>query len=62
MSKSDIQLINKTFRDTIFPYIKIKYPQSEDAEVNLALNKRVTRIDDFQNNRNDLFYKSEIQF
>ena len=47
MSKSDMDLINTTLRDTILPYIKIKYPQSEDAEVNLAFKKRVAQINDF---------------
>lgn len=59
-TKETIHLINDVLKTKLLPYCLLKYPQSEEAQVNLSLNDRIKKIDDFQNNQIDLIYKSEI--
>ena len=40
----------------------LKYPQSEEAEVNLTLANTITEVDNFGSNQNDLVYRSQVQF
>jgi hypothetical protein len=54
--------IDRKLKEIILPYIKEKYPQSKSSEVNLAFNSKVDKIDNLQNNSNDLFFRSSVKF
>ena len=43
-------------------YEILKYPKSEDKEINQAFKKIVKEIDNFHSNEIDLVYQSEVKF
>lgn len=49
-------------KSTLLPYFQLKYPQSELNQVNLRLANKLEKIDDYQNNNNDLVYQSDTTF
>lgn len=62
LSSGDFKLINEHLKDELLPYFLLRYPQSNNKEVNLNLNKLISQTDAIETNENDLFMKSGIQF
>lgn len=46
----------------IIPYIKYKYPHSEEKRTSKRLEKLIEHVDTYNQNENDIIYKSGIIF
>ena len=57
-----MKYINSKLRKDLLPYFLTKYPQSEEAEVNVSLNGKVRKIDNVDSNFIDLISKSGVKF
>ena len=60
--EAELEFINRSLRDDQLPYLLLKYPQSEEAEVNMSLSKMITEVDNFNDNNNDFLWRSGIKF
>ena len=57
-----MMLINLCLKNKLIPYFCLKYPESEESEVNLSFSKKVIEVDNLANNENDLLWKSGVSF
>ena len=62
LTAEEVGHINKVLVKELLPYFGRKYPQSEEAEVNLALKEMIIAKDNISNNDNDLVFRSGITF
>ena len=62
VSSADMKLINEHLAKNLLPYYLLRYPQSENKEVNLSLAKEVETINTIDSNENNLIIKSKISF
>ena len=59
--ENELKLINKCLEEQM-GYLLLKYPQSEEAEASMSLAGVITELDNFNNNDNDLIWRSGIKF
>lgn len=57
-----MKLINEHLAKNLLPYYLLRYPQSENKEVNLSLAKEIETINTMDSNENNLIIKSNINF
>ena len=58
----EFRFINECLKREIIPHLLRKYPKSEDSEINLKLFKLIRKVDNFEDNGNDLIMKSGVNF
>ena len=46
----------------VVDYEILKYPKSEDKEINLAFKKAIVEVDNLANIENDLLYRTNTKF
>ena len=54
--------INKFFEGDVLNYIILKYPKSEDKEVNQTFKNKVVEVNNLSHNSNDLVHRSGVKF
>ena len=57
-----VQLIDDFVKDVLLDYEILKYPKSEEKEVNLAFKEVVEEVDNVNTNDNDLVLRSGVKF
>lgn len=62
LSAEEIEHINECLKSELLPYFCIKYPMSEELEVNLELTNKIVEVNSIGDNCNDLVFKSGIKF
>lgn len=61
LTTEDFKLINLHLKNNILPYFLLRYPQSNNKEVNQKLNKEVSATDYLDTNENNMFLRSKIK-
>ena len=62
MSQGEVKAINKFLEKEVLSYIILKFPKSEDKEVNQTFKKIVIEENNLADNKNDLVYRSKVKF
>ena len=62
LQAKDIKFIEECLKEEIIPYLLWKYPKSEDSETNLKFARLIRKVDNFDDNRNNLVHKSKVKF
>ena len=50
------------FKEELIPYFLMKYPMSQDSEVNQEFASKIVEVDSALDNDTDLVFKSKISF
>ena len=58
----EIKFIDKVMDDSVFPYLKARYPLTVENDVNKALQSVIEEIDNSEILANDYFFSSDIHF
>ena len=62
MHPDEVEAINAFFQKDVLDYIILKYPKSEDKEVNQAFKNLVSEVINLTDNANDLVHRSGVKF
>ena len=62
LSVEEIKYMSKCFQEEIAPYLIYKYPKSENVEINFRFCNLIRKVDNYEDNENDLVYKTGMKF
>ena len=62
MGSKEVEAINKFIAKDVLNFVILKYPKSEDKEVNQTFKNKVREVHNLSDNTNDLVYRSGIKF
>ena len=62
MGEEEVKMIDECFQNEILPYNILKYPKSEEKEINLSLVSKITEINNLVTNNSDLIERSGVKF
>ena len=62
MNAKEVEAINKFLENDVLNFVILKYPKSEDKEVNQTFKSKVKEVSNLSDNTNDLVYRSTIKF
>lgn len=62
LDEDAIELMNRCMQDELVSYNIMRYPKSEEKEVNLTFSNKITEIDNLNSNNHDLIHRSGIIF
>ena len=62
MNAEHLQAINEFIKSEVLNYVILKYPKSEDKEINQNFSRVVKQVDNLASNENDLVSRSGVNF
>ena len=62
MDAEGVRLLNNFIKHQILDYAILKFPKSEDKEINQSFKKAIREVDSLSNNNNDLVFRSGVKF
>ncbi len=62
ITAEEMKFIDKTMDESVFPYLKAKYPLTVENDINKALSNVIEEIDNSEILANDYFFDSDIHF
>ena len=62
MTEEEVKEINNFLGGDVLNFVILKYPKSEDKEVNQTFQNKVREIINLSDNSNDLVYRSGVKF
>ena len=62
MNAEHLQAINEFIKNEVLNYVILKYPKSEDKEINQNFSRMVKQVDNLASNENDLVSRSGVNF
>ena len=62
MNADEVEAINGFFEKDVLNYIILRYPKSEDKEVNQTFKNLISEVHNLADNSNDLVFRSGVKF
>ena len=62
MNADEVEAINGFFEKDVLNYIILRYPKSEDKEVNQTFKNMISEVHNLTDNNNDLVFRSGVKF